>query len=92
MTDWEILSPYLELSRARREEIRRSNPGDYGKQKQECLEVWKEMKGNEATYRALIKAAEEAKFKKMADDVKAVFKKRQSIPPTLSNGTLFASI
>ena len=70
LTDWESLRPYLGLTRQQEEEIRRSFPNKYGKQKQECLERWKELKGDRATYGALIKAAETAKNQQLADRVK----------------------
>ena len=70
LTDWENLQPFLGLSRAQKKEISKSFPGDYGKQKRECLEVWKEERGREATYRALISAAEEAKDKELADNIR----------------------
>ena len=85
VTDWEPLAPFLGLSCPQREEIRRSNPTKYGMQKQECLEVWREMKGNEATYLALIKASEEAKAQKMADSVKTLTM-QPNITPSLSQG------
>ena len=44
-------------------------------QKQECLEVWKEAKGDGATYRAIISAAEEAGDKQLADCVKSLLGK-----------------
>ena len=81
LSNWESLRPYLELSHAQKEEIRRSCPGDYGKQKQECLEVWKQTKGNEATYCALITAAEDAKQQTLADGVRSLLTSRQNIPP-----------
>ena len=70
LTKWESLKPYLGLSRQQQVEIRKSYPGDYGEQKRECLEVWKEMKGNKATYGALITAAEGAKDQQLADRVR----------------------
>ena len=70
LTQWEKLQPFVGLSRAKKKEIARSYPGDYGLQKQECLEVWKEKRGEEATYRALISAAEEAKDKELADNIR----------------------
>ena len=70
LTDWENLQPFLGLSRAQKKEISKSFPGDYGKQKRECLEVWKEERGREATYRALISAAEEAKDQQLADNIR----------------------
>ena len=88
VTDWDSLAPYLELSRPQREEIRRSNPADYRMQKRECLEVWKEMKGNEATFCALIKAAENAKVQNLADGVRTMLKLQQTNTPSLSEGIL----
>ena len=84
--NWESLRPYLGLNHAQKEEIRRSCPGDYGRQKQECLEVWKETKGNEATYQALITAAEEAKEQTLADDIRAMLIRQQNIPPPYTEG------
>ena len=75
VNDWKSLRPFLGLNRPKEKEIVQSYPTDYGKQKQECLEVWKEMKGKEATYSALIRAAEDAKFQSLADGVRAVLMK-----------------
>jgi hypothetical protein len=75
LTDWENLQPFLGLSRAQKKEIARSYPGDYGLQKQECLEVWKEKIGREATYRALISAAEEARDQQLADNIRDMLEK-----------------
>ena len=72
LTNWESLRPYLGLSRQQQVEIRKSYPVDYGEQKRECLEVWKETKGNKATYSALITAAEKAKDQQLADRLKAM--------------------
>ena len=69
LVDWEDLHPFLGLTRPQKKEIIKSFPGDYRKQKRECLEVWKEVKGDEATYRVLISAAEKAKNKELADNV-----------------------
>ena len=44
-------------------------------QKRECLEVWKEMKGEGATYRAIISAVEEAGDKQLADGVRSLLEK-----------------
>ena len=78
MNDWKSLRPFLGLSRPKEQEIVQSYPTDYGKQKQECLEIWKEMKGKEATYSALIRAAEDAKFQHLADCVKGMRKTTHS--------------
>ena len=60
LTDWESLRPYLGLSRQQEVEIRETH-SNYRKQKRECLEIWKETKGNEATYSTFITAAEKRK-------------------------------
>ena len=72
LMDWETLRPFLGLSRVQKVEIAKSYPGEYGKQKRECLELWKEVQGEEATYRAFITAAERAKDKRLADCVRAM--------------------
>ena len=79
VTDWKSLRPFLGLSRSNEKEIVQSYPTDYGKQKQECLEVWKEMKGKEATYSALIRAAKDAKSQSLADSVRAMLMKGKPI-------------
>ena len=76
LNDWENLHSFLGLSRVQKREIANSYPRDYGKQKQECLEVWKEVMGPEATYSALISAAEDAKHKNMADSIRSLLKSK----------------
>ena len=71
LTDWESLRPFLGLSYSKGEVIRKSYPADYRKQKHECLKAWKEMKGNAATYSALITAAQKARNHQLADVVRA---------------------
>ena len=66
ITRWKPLGPYLDLTRQQEEEIAHKYRDDLGMQKRECLEVWKEMKGEGATYRALITAAEEAEDMQLA--------------------------
>ena len=68
--NWRELGPFLELTRQQETEIMESNSTNYGLQKRECLEVWKEMKGDGATYQALITAAEEAEERELADNIK----------------------
>ena len=72
LTKWESLRPYLGLTRQQEAEIRRSYPGDYEIQKRECLEVWNEIRGNGATYGALITAAEKSKDQLLAAKVRAM--------------------
>ena len=72
LTDWKSLRPFLGLSPSQEAEILQSNRTDYEKQKFKCLSMWKEMKGNEATYCALIRAAESAKAQGLADGVRSI--------------------
>ena len=65
---WQLLSPHLGLSQQEEDEISKL---DLTKRKHKCLEVWKKMKGNEATYGALIIAAERAGFPQLATAVRA---------------------
>ena len=69
ISDWRQLVPFLELCRPQETEILQSHPANYGLQKRECLELWKEMKGDRATYRALITAAEDAENRELADKI-----------------------
>ena len=85
LTDWEALCPFLELSCQQKKEIRNSFT-DNAKQKQECLEVWKETHGKKATYQTLIKAAENAKAQDVADKVEAMFKNRLTAQPPQLEG------
>ena len=48
---------------------------NYRLQKRECLEVWQEVKGGGATYRALISAAEEAEDQQLADAIRNMIQK-----------------
>ena len=68
---WEPLRPYLGLNRAQKEKIRKTCH-DNEQQKLECLEIWKEMQGDGATYGAFITAAESAKDQQLADGVRAM--------------------
>ena len=72
IADWESLRPHLGLSQAQETSIHNSFPSNYDQQKRECLSKWKVRKGNEATYRALITAAESAGNQLLAHRVKAL--------------------
>ena len=75
ITHWEPLGPFLDLTRQQEVEIAQKYRDNYGLQKRECLEVWKEMKGDGTTYRALISAAEEAEDQQLADSIRKLFQK-----------------
>ena len=51
---WEEVAPFLGLSPAQGEEVRRTYHFDYGEQKRESFRKWKQKKGDGATYRKLI--------------------------------------
>ena len=72
VTNWESLVPFLGLTRAQEQAVARSSPGDYEKQKRECLMKWREAKGARATYQALISVAEEAGNQQLADSVREI--------------------
>ena len=72
LTDWESLRPYLGLNRLQKKDIRMTYPGDYTMQKYSCLQEWKDMHGKEATYGALITAAESATHQHLVDGVRAM--------------------
>ena len=74
LNDWMKLGPFLDLSCQQETAIAHSSP-DYGLQKRKCLEVWKEVKGDGATYRALISAAEEAEDQQLADNIRNMLQK-----------------
>ena len=86
LNDWKVLRPFLGLSRSKEKEICQSFLSNNAKQGHECLEVWKEVKGKEATYGALIEAAENALKQNLADGVKAMVKKQPSPPQPHSKG------
>ena len=75
ITHWEPLGPFLDLTRQQEMEIAQKYSSNYELQKRECLEVWKEVKGNGATYRALISAAEEADDHRLVDCVRSLLDK-----------------
>ena len=56
LVNWEGLAPFLKVNPAREEEIKRSASNDYGYQKRKFLQTWKQMRGNDATYKRLITA------------------------------------
>ena len=87
LTDWGSLVPFLGLTRAQEQQIAKSYPGDYGRQGQECLQIWRKMKGAEATYQALITAAVEAKDQLLADAMKNCYSRQADDTGETSNRT-----
>ena len=72
LDSWEPLRPHLGLSREKETAIRNSFPISYEQQKRECLHEWEQLRGNGATYGALITAAQSANNQLLADKVKAL--------------------
>ena len=77
LTKWEPLRPFLKLTRPQEETIRR-NYHTYERQKMKLLEKWKMSKGNEATYGALITAAEMVADDRLAAELKKMI--REDVP------------
>ena len=71
INNWKELSPFLGLAPQDETVIERSCK-DYLEEKRAALHKWRDMKGKEATYRALIAAAKEAENEKLADDVQTL--------------------
>ena len=86
LNDWKVLRPFLGLSRSNATEICQLYPSDTAKQKHECLEVWKDTEGKEATYRVLIRAAKDAQLQSLADGVLAIVHDRHNAPPPHTEG------
>lgn len=68
---WEKLSPILGLT-FQQETMIRETYRDYDIQKQQILHKWKQIKGNKATYNALITAASRVSDMELADNIKAM--------------------
>ena len=75
LVKWEELSPHLELTAPQENEIRQTFK-EYADQKHEALRTWKRNKGNGATYRTFITAAETISNVQLADNVRALLKER----------------
>ena len=76
LTKWEDLSPFLGLTQ--QDDTNISNTyRDYNYQKRQALRKWKEIKGDSATYRALITAAKKIPNMELVDNVKAMLRTRE---------------
>ena len=75
---WEDIRNPLGLNPAIEEEIKNDLSTDYRGQKRKCIEKWKQMKGNKATYRAFIGAAEVAQEQGLADNMRALLNRQNT--------------
>ena len=73
---WEDLSPSLGLTEQHEIEIRNDFKDQYSDQKRQALRKWKEIKGNGATYRALITAATATSNMELVDNINAMLQTR----------------
>ena len=73
LVNWEELSPVLGLNPPAGAAILNSFK-DYGTQKREVLRKWKALKGDAATYNALIVAAENISNRQLAHEVRRMEK------------------
>ncbi|CAI8022372.1 hypothetical protein GBAR_LOCUS13151, partial [Geodia barretti] len=71
LTKWEEISPFLKLKNVTDENIRRT-PGGYQEQKKALLREWKRLHSSNATFRVLIRAAEEANNMMLADELRCM--------------------
>ena len=76
LTKWENLSPFLGLTEQDETNICNTYR-DYSDQKRQALRKWKEIKGDAATYSALITAAKEIPNMDLVDKVKAMLRMRE---------------
>ena len=70
LTTWQDLTPYLGLDHTQAVAIRKTYFYDYDTQKREALYKWRQIKGDEATYRALITAAKKIPNMQLVGKVK----------------------
>ena len=76
LTKWEDLSPFQGLTQ--QDETNICNTYRYySDQKRQALRKWREIKGDAATYRALITAAEEIPNLQLVHKVKAMLRTRE---------------
>ena len=73
LTNWKRLRSVLGLTRAHEESICTRNLEG---QRREFLYKWNELKGDSATYRSLINAAETVQNKNLADNIRRLLSKR----------------
>ena len=97
LTEWQKLRPHLGLSYAQEMDISKSAKDSYGDQKRAFLYAWKQEKGSEATYQALITAANKIGNIKLADNVKAISLRVEATgnrqpPKRKLNGCLYLAI
>ena len=90
LRNWNELSPHLELTPEKENEIRETFR-DYGVQKKEILLEWKKIKGAAATYKAFIAAARSTSNVKLVEDVENLLWKKKD-PGTATSSTLKNSV
>ena len=56
ITDWQLLRPYIKMSKSDENDLIRNHPGSNALQKQKLLQQWQEKFGKRATHRALVTA------------------------------------
>ena len=72
MTDWEVLATFLGFTNAQKIAIGGPSIGDVQKMRRKLLQDWKTKNGSNATYKALIEAAENAQDGTLATAVKSM--------------------
>lgn len=72
MTDWEVLATFLGFTNAQKIAIGGPSIGDVQKMRRKLLQDWKTKNGSNATYKALIEAAENVQDGTLATAVKSM--------------------
>ena len=78
---WESLPPHLELDPIIVNDVKKDCPNDEQGRRRRFLEIWKERKGEEATYEKLIFALQAIECKEDAEYICQLVKSARSMPP-----------
>ena len=84
LSNWKLLSPFLELTDVEEKEIENSSRGDYLEEKRAALRKWRQKGGKRATYETLIDAAREADNEDLAEYVQSLAQGSSNKRPRLT--------
>ena len=71
VSDWQRLAIHLDIDTPTRESIEKDYKENH-RQKIEMLLEWRRNKGSNATWKALVRASEEAKNKQLAEEINEI--------------------
>ena len=91
LVNWETLRPHLScITEAQERNILTKQYQDDEWKRRQLLSLWKREAGNEATYRALITAAEESGDISLANNIRKLL--QEEIPSAPSTGIILQSV